>query len=213
MSPTTPMPVERATGVHRGRTGGSDRAIDLQHTAIHGGAARIGVDARRMSVPLPTFRASWSRDCNRRDGIANDAADLRRQIVAANDERIAPANVIGAAAFDRTGGNTAVAVRPTLLPKSTKPVPVVMKRALPPVELSENSVSPPFFVMIVALAADANAPKLVRPSASLKIVALPAVAVSVPTASQTRSYRNPCSRSWLTRPRSQRTPCRRHSGW
>jgi hypothetical protein len=33
------------------------------------------------------------------------------------------------------------------------PLPLVMKRALPPVELSKKSVSPPFLVMMVALPA------------------------------------------------------------
>lgn len=159
-----------------------DVAINPQDAAIHRRRTGVSVCAgedQRSAADL-FQRAGADETTPAGIVVADDAINQRGAVIAADDERVAATDIVGAIAFDRTGRDAAVAVRAEADPEIDDACAGGDEARIAAGGIIEELVLPPSLVMIVALPAVVNAPKLVRPSASLIMVALPAVAVSDP---------------------------------
>ena len=105
--------IQRAARIHGRQDRLGDVAIDAQDAAIHrrraGVSVRAGEDQRSAADLFQRADPAGPQP----QGLKSPMTPLTSvgQIVAADDERVAAADVIEAAAFDRSGGDAAVAGR------------------------------------------------------------------------------------------------------
>jgi hypothetical protein len=98
---------ERAACVHRGEARSIVEAVHLQHAAVHRRGAGIGVDAGQDQPAGADFlEIAWQAAAT----ILDRSADFGGEVVAADDQRVAAADIVGPRAFDRAGGDAAIAI-------------------------------------------------------------------------------------------------------
>ena len=108
---------ERATRIDGAAARRRDRAVDGQLAAIDGRGAGIGVDAGQDQISGAFFLEiadAWNRRTaapRRWIVIGNHAAQRRREIIAADHQRVPRPDIIDAGTLDRTCVDPPVAVR------------------------------------------------------------------------------------------------------